>query len=133
MREGKSKAYVFDKSKEVEVQSAYDAVKLDKKSPVDLRLFDPKISNNFRIYSTDWVKHCFSSSLHASPYVKFYEMDENHFQPSSERGTRQIEGHLYIHGTLDCGFNPFRPPKLSSFEEIELQKQVRNNYSILQS
>lgn len=123
MRKEKRKAYVFNKSKEVEVQSEYDALKLDKESPVDLRLFDLKISNLFRIYSTDWVQHCFSSSNHASPYVEFFELDDNHSRPLSEPGTRQIEDQLYIHGSLDCRFKPFCPPQHSSLEEIELQSE----------
>lgn len=121
LRKEKTEAYVFDKSKEVEVQSAHDAMKLEKTSPVDLQLFDPNISNHFRIYSTDWVQHCFSSSVHASPYVEFYQLGENQSRPSSEQGTRQIQGHIYIHGSLDCDFKPFHPPQHSSLEEIELQ------------
>lgn len=121
LRKEKRKAYVFDKSKELEVQSAYDALKLEKGSPVDLRLFDPKISNHWRIYSTDWAQHCFSSYDHASPYVEFYVSDENLPRPSSEQETREIQGHLYIHGSLDCGFKPFYPPQHASLNRIELQ------------
>lgn len=123
LRQEKGKAYAFEKSKEVEVQSAYDATRFEKESPVDLRLFDPKTSNHFRIYSTDWVQHCFSSNAHASPYIEFYELGGNSSGQSSKPEKRQIHGHLYIHGSLDCDFKPFYPPQYASLSNTKLESE----------
>lgn len=117
----KGKAYSFDNSKELEVQSAYDAMKVEKENSVALGLFDQNTSNNFRLYSTDWVQHCFSSYAHASPYVEFYDLSENYSRPLAEQETRQILGHLYINGSLGCDFKPFYPPQHASLDEFELQ------------
>jgi hypothetical protein len=117
----KGKAYSFENSKELEVQSAYDAMKLEKENSVALGLFDQNTSNNFRLYSTDWVQHCFPSCVHASPYVEFYDLSENYSRPLAEQETRQITGHLYINGSLDCDFKPFYPPQHASLDEFELQ------------
>lgn len=122
VREQKEKVYAFDKSKEVEVQSAYDVMKLGKQGPVYLGLFDTNATNCFRIYSTDWVQHCFAPYSHASPYVDFYELDKISSRPSSEKQRpRRMNGHLYIDGGLGCDFKPFRPSQFASLNEIKLQ------------
>jgi hypothetical protein len=117
-QEAKEEQQRFERNKENEVQSACEALKSGKESKTaPLESF---ASKNFRLYSADYVKHCYDPDLYRFKYVEFYRLDKDG-QLLSEREAGQINGHIYFNSGNVCSLRPFSPPKHASLDNCRLQ------------
>ncbi|KAL4946750.1 hypothetical protein BDV06DRAFT_217908 [Aspergillus oleicola] len=83
---------------------------------------DSLVGKKHRLYSTDYIEHCFIPSYYATKYIEFYRLGEDDWEVLAEQEEKQtVNGHMYFSSSYGPDLKPFTPPKYTGLDAHELE------------